>query len=176
MTGEDPSPEWERLWKEFNTSLKTWNESFEYLQKATNDVQSRYNEAITKTWKDSNDKTVSQFIETWQKYMGDTGMKTFEQFSNTSKSSDIAQKTMIKMPGNAINKLISLGNSFGMRTSILEDASKIINDSNHDNGKTACGKLSMFINQVNQNPKLTSLQKDLLVKDANAIKTSIGCK
>ncbi len=176
MSKENPPQEWNQLWIEYNKSLKTWREAFESLQRATNDVQSKYSEAMAKALNDSNDKTMNQFIENWQKSMSDSGIGAFKQFGDAGNSATATQKVMIKTSGQAINDLIALGNRIGTNTSVLKDASKILNDPNPNNDKTACGKLSMFINQVNQNHKLTSSQKVQLIADANAIKTSIGCK
>ena len=155
MSKENPPQDWGQLWVKYNKSLKTWMEAFESLQRATNDVQSKYNEAMAKVLKDSNDKTLSQFIENWQKSMIDAGMNTFKQFGDTGNSTSDAQDVIIKTPGQAINNLITLGNKFSAHTGVLETASKILNDPNQKNGKITCGKLNMFINQVNQSHKLT---------------------
>src|SRR3990172_6315200 len=78
-------------------------------------------------------------------------------------------------PAQAINNLVSLGNSLGANTSVLGNAVKLLNDNNPNNDNGACGKLNAFINQVNANKSLTSSQKTQLIQDANAIKTGIGC-
>jgi len=173
MSKENPPQDWDKLWMEFNKSLKTWNEAFESLQRITNDVQSKYNEAIAKTLKDSNDKIMSRFIESWKKSMSDAGISAFKQIGDTGNSAAATKKEIIKTPGQTINDLITLGNSFGAHTSVLKDASNILNDSNQNNDKAAYGKLSMFINQVNQNHNLTSSQKAQLIANANTIKASI---
>ncbi len=122
--------------------------------------------------KNSNDHIMSQFMENWQKSMSKAGIGLLKQDADAD-NSIIDKKEPIKTSGQPMNDLIKLGNKFGVNTNILEDARKILNDPNPNNGKTAYGKLGMFINQVNQNHHLTSSQKARLIDAANAIKTSI---
>ena len=177
MSKENSQQDWDQLWIRYNNSLKTWREVFESLQKATNDVQSKYAEILTKALEDSTGKTMSQFVENWQKSMIDAGMSTFKQFGTDADDSvTVAQKVMTKTLGQTIHDLIVLGKKFKANTDILEDASKLLNDPNRKNEKIACGKLGMFVNQVNQSHHLTPLQRSQLLDATNAIKILIGCK
>jgi len=176
MSKENPPQDWEQLWIEYNKSLDTWLKAFGSLQKATNIAQLKYIEAMTKALKNSNGKPMNKFFESWQKSIDNAGFDAFKQIGDVKNSASNIQKVKIKTTGHAINDLIALGNSFNANTNLLKDASKILNDLNPKNDKTACGKLGMFINQVNQNHKLTSSQKAQLITATNEIKTSIGCR
>lgn len=177
MSKENSQQDWDQLWVKYNKSLKTWREVFESLQKATNDVQSKYAEVLAKALEDSTGKTMSQFIENWQKSMIDAGMRTFKQLGDDADSSvTVTQKVMTKTLGQTINDLMIMGKKFKANTGILEDASKLLNDPNQKNEKIVCGKLGMFANQVNQSHHLTPLQRSQLIEATNAIKTLIGCK
>ncbi len=85
------------------------------------------------------------------------------------------QQVTVTTPGQAINDLIILGNSYGANTNVLKNAQALLDDNNQNNDNGACGKLDKFINQVNSNNSLSSTQKTQLIQDANAIKTNIGC-
>ena len=176
MSKENPTQDWNKLWNEYNKSLKSWRDALESLQKAAIDVQSKYNKAMAKAIKDSNGKTMSQFIENWQKAMCEAGTNAFKPSGETGKSKPTTKKSIDKKSGKELNDLITLGNSLGANTFVLQDATKILNDSNQNNDKSVCGKLGMFINQVNQSPKLNPEQKGQLITAAKAIKTSLGCK
>ena len=176
MSKENQSQEWERLWMEYNKSLKSWTEAFESLQRASIEVQTKYNKAMVKALKDSNNKSMSQFIENWQKSVAGEGIAAFKQSGGTDNPVAVQKVAKKSSSGQAINDLMTLGNSFGANTSLLKDVSKVLNDSDPSNDKTVCGKLGMFINQVNQNHRLNPEQKAQLIATANEIKTSIGCK
>ena len=77
---KEPTPkDWEKLWLEYNKSLKSWMQAFESLQKATKDVQSKYNDVMAKALKESSDKSMNQFTENWQKSMSQAGIDTFNR-------------------------------------------------------------------------------------------------
>jgi hypothetical protein len=80
-------------------------EAFESLQRATNDVQSKYNDAMAKALKDTNDKTMSQFTENWQKSMSDAGINAFKQFGDDwQRILNQSSMYQVKTYGEAINK------------------------------------------------------------------------
>ena len=82
MSKESPPKDWDKLWIEYNKSLKAWMDAFETLQTAAKNVQSKYNDVMAKAVKDSSDKTLNQFTENWQKSMSEAGIKTFKQFGD----------------------------------------------------------------------------------------------
>jgi len=92
---------------------------------------------------------------------------------NTSTSAVLTQTVLT--PAQAVNNLVNLANSIGAQSSSLSNAQKLLNDNNPSNDNAACGKLGAFINEVNANKKLSQDQKNLLIGQANAIKTAIGC-
>ena len=82
MAKESAPKDWDKIWVEYNKSLKGWMQAFEALQKASNDIQSKYNEVMTKALKESSEKTMNQFTENWQKGMSKAGLDTFKQFGD----------------------------------------------------------------------------------------------
>ncbi|MHB8546381.1 MAG: hypothetical protein ACYDAJ_06410 [Nitrosotalea sp.] len=105
MSKQNPPNDWDKLWFDYNKSLKTWMGVFESLQSATADVQSKYNDTMTKALKDSSDKTMSQFIENWKKSMSDAGINVFKQFGDDWQRV-LSQSSMyqVKTYGEAMNK------------------------------------------------------------------------
>src|SRR5690348_18289764 len=97
--------DWDKLWLEYNKSLKAWMQSFETLQKATKDVQTKYNDVMAKALKESSDKTMSQFTENWQKSMSQAGIDTFKQFENNwQKIFNQSGMDQVKAYGDMMNK------------------------------------------------------------------------
>ncbi len=78
MSKASPPKDWDKLWLEYNKSLKAWMQSFESLQNATKDVQTKYNDVMAKALKESSDKTMNQFTANWQKSMNKAGIDTFK--------------------------------------------------------------------------------------------------
>ena len=66
MSKETLPRDWDKLWIEYNKALKAWMDAFESLEGATKNVQTKYNDVMTKALKDSSDKTMNQFTENWQ--------------------------------------------------------------------------------------------------------------
>jgi hypothetical protein len=105
MSKENPPKDWDKLWIEYNKLLKTWMDIFESLQKATSDVQSKYNEAMAMALKDSSEKTMSEFNENWQKSMGVVGINMFKQFGDDwQKVLNQSSLHQVKTYGEAMNK------------------------------------------------------------------------
>ena len=82
MSKEAPPKDWDKLWFDYNKSLKSWMGAFEALQRATIEVQSKYNETMTTALKETNDKTIRQFTENWQKSLNEAGITVFKQFGD----------------------------------------------------------------------------------------------
>lgn len=105
MSKENPPKDWDKLWIEYNKALKSWMDSFESLQGATKNVQSKYNDVMTKALKESSDKTLNQFTENWQKSMSEAGIKTFKQFGdNWQKVFNQSGMEQVKTYGDMMNK------------------------------------------------------------------------
>jgi hypothetical protein len=105
MSKDNSSQDWDKLWIEFNKSLKTWMGAFESLQRATNDVQEKYAEVMAKALRDTGDKTMSQFTETWQKSMSDAGITAFKQFGDDwQRVLNQSSMYQVKTYGEAMNK------------------------------------------------------------------------
>jgi hypothetical protein len=105
MSKENPPKDWDKLWIEYNKSLKTWMGAFESLQRATKDVQSKYSDVMAKALKDTSDKTMGQFTENWQKSMSEAGINTFKQFGdNWQKVLNQSGMDQVKTYGEAMNK------------------------------------------------------------------------
>ena len=80
MAKDSPAQDWDKLWTEYNKSLKTWLQTFESLQKASSEVQEKYNEAMAKALGGSSQNTVNQFMENWQNAMSQGGLNALKQF------------------------------------------------------------------------------------------------
>jgi predicted patatin/cPLA2 family phospholipase len=99
--------DWDKMWFDYNKALKAWMSSFESLQRATNNVQSKYNDIMAKAVKDSSDKTLNQFTENWQKSMSEDGIKTFKQFGdNWQKILGQSGMEQVKTYGEMMNKFL----------------------------------------------------------------------
>ena len=105
MSKENLPSDWNKLWIEYNKSLKTWMGAFESLQRAANDVQSRYNEVMVKALKESSDKILNQFIENWKKSMIEAGITAFKQFGDDwQRILNQSGMKQVKTYGEAMNK------------------------------------------------------------------------
>jgi hypothetical protein len=105
MSEKNVPKDWDKLSFDYNKSLKAWMGAFEALQRATNDVQSKYNDAMAKALKDTNDKIMSQFIENWQKSMSDAGINVFKQFGDDwQRVLNQSSMYQVKTYGEAMNK------------------------------------------------------------------------
>jgi predicted patatin/cPLA2 family phospholipase len=105
MSKSSPPKDWDKLWLEYNKSLKAWMSAFESLQNATKDVQTKYNDVMAKALKESSDKTMNQFTENWQKSMNKAGIDTFKQFGdNWQKVFNQSGMDQVKTYGDMMNK------------------------------------------------------------------------
>jgi hypothetical protein len=105
MSKSNTPNDWEKLWFDYNKSLKTWMGAFESLQRATEEVQSKYRDAMAKAIKESSDKTLQQFFDNWKKSMSDSGIDVFKQFGDDWQKV-LSQSSMlqVKTYGEAMNK------------------------------------------------------------------------
>ncbi|WP_101476883.1 hypothetical protein [Candidatus Nitrosotalea bavarica] len=105
MSKQNPPKDWDKFWFDYNKSLKAWMGAFESLQRATNDVQSNYKDAMANALKDTNDKTVREFTENWKKSMSDAGINAFKQFGDDwQRILNQSSMYQVKTYGEAMNK------------------------------------------------------------------------
>jgi predicted patatin/cPLA2 family phospholipase len=105
MSKDNGPTDWDKLWIEYNKSLKTWMGAFESLQRATKDVQSKYTDVMEKGLKVSSEKTMSQFMENWQKSVSEAGIGTFKQLrDNWQKIFSQSGMEQVKTYGDMMNK------------------------------------------------------------------------
>ncbi len=93
-----PPNEWENLWQEYTKVLEKWREVFDAFQKATADMQKKYNEVMEKAASNSSKDTMKLFGENWQKSLSQTGSDAFKQFS------DNWEKAMSEYSSNAFKQ------------------------------------------------------------------------
>src|SRR5215467_2579071 len=82
MSKDNSLTEWDKVWFDYNKSLKVWMGVFESLKRAAKDVQSKYASVMAEALKNSNEKTLDQFTENWQKSISEAGISTSKQFSD----------------------------------------------------------------------------------------------
>ena len=80
MTKDNSPPDWDKLWMEYNKSLKTWLQAFESLQRASSEVQAKHSEIMAKALSGSSQNTLGEFTENWQKAMNEAGLNAFKQW------------------------------------------------------------------------------------------------
>jgi len=80
MTSEEKSNHWDSLWQEYSKSLENWKTVFDQIQKATNEMQAKFNEVWEKAAKESSVDTMKAFGENWQKSLNEAGIKSFKEF------------------------------------------------------------------------------------------------
>jgi type II secretory pathway component PulM len=105
MAKDNSAQDWDTLWTDYNKSLKRWLQAFESLQKASSEVQAKYNEVMTKALGGSSQNTVSQFMENWQNAMSQAGVNALKQFGENWQTM-ISQSSFdqLKTYGEMMNK------------------------------------------------------------------------
>jgi DNA mismatch repair ATPase MutS len=81
MSKDSKTNEWDSLWGEYSKSLENWKSIFEQFQKASNDMQTKFNQVWEKASAESSPETIKDFTENWQKSMTDTDASVFKQFT-----------------------------------------------------------------------------------------------
>ena len=81
MSKDSKTNEWDSLWGEYSKSLENWKSIFEQFQKASNDMQTKFNQVWEKASAESSPETIKDFTENWQKSMTDTNASVFKQFT-----------------------------------------------------------------------------------------------
>ena len=96
---------WSKLWNEYSAALEKCRVSFQSLQKASSEVQTKYNEAMEKAINESSQSTMNQFFDSWKKAMNQSGMNAFKQFGeNWQKTMDQPGMTQLKTYGEMMTK------------------------------------------------------------------------
>lgn len=106
---------------------------------------------------------------------GTTTTVTWTATDHAGNAASASQQVIIQTPGEAIDNLILLADSYDVKTKPLDKVSKVLSDDKLNNDHKACKKLDEFIKKVGKDKDLTQTQKDELTLDANLIKSSIGC-
>ena len=78
----DTTKEWNMLWTEYTKSLDNWKNIYEQSQRASADMQARFNEVWEKATTDTSADTMKLFAENWQRAMSEAGIKSFKEFSD----------------------------------------------------------------------------------------------
>ena len=81
MSEQDKNNEWDSLWQEYTKSLDNWKTVYEQIQKASSDMQEKFNQVWDKATVESSNETMKLFTENWQKSMADAGMNSFKEFT-----------------------------------------------------------------------------------------------
>ncbi len=77
---EDKSS-WDSLYKEYAASLDTWKKAFDSFQKASADVQTKFNDVMQKAAQESSADTMKLFGQNWQKSLEESSMNSFKEFN-----------------------------------------------------------------------------------------------
>ncbi len=102
---EKSAKDWSKLWNEYTAALEKWRLSFQSLQKAANEVQTKYNEVMEKAVNESSKNTMNQFFDSWKKAMNQSGLNAFKQFGeNWQKTMDQSGMGQLKTYGEMMAK------------------------------------------------------------------------
>ena len=85
MSKEITTVDWDKLWDEYNQSVKAWMSVFETFQKATTYFQTMCNDLMVKASKESNIYPMNQFIENWQNVFNKPTMEQFKRYGDMMK-------------------------------------------------------------------------------------------
>jgi len=106
MSKNDKSvKDWSKLWNEYTAALEKWRTSFQSLQKASNEVQTKYSEAMQKAINESSQSTMNQFLDSWKKAMNESGLNALKQFGeNWQNAMDQSGMGQLKTYGEMMTK------------------------------------------------------------------------
>jgi hypothetical protein len=97
--------DWNKLWNEYTTALDKWRLSFQSLQKASSEVQTKYNKVMEKAITESSQTTMNQFLDSWKKAMDKAGLNALKQFGeNWQKAMDQSGMGQLKTYGEMMTK------------------------------------------------------------------------
>ena len=104
MSKENPSTDWDKLWFDYNKSLKIWMGDYAALQRSANEVQAKYTEVMAKAVKLSSSEIMAKFTENWKKAIIETGVKAFKPDDNWLNSFNQSGMEQIKTYGEMMSK------------------------------------------------------------------------
>ena len=82
MSGQDNNAQWDALWQEYSKSLENWKVLFEQMQKASAEMQAKFNEVWEKATAESSNDTMKAFGDNWQNALNKTSMRALEEWQN----------------------------------------------------------------------------------------------
>ena len=96
---------WSKLWDEYTAAMEKWRTSFQSLQKASSDVQTKHNEVMQKAINESSQTNMNQFLDSWKKAMNESGLNALKQFGeNWQKAMDQSGMDQLKTYGEMMTK------------------------------------------------------------------------
>ena len=102
---EKSAKNWTKLWNEYTSALEKWRVSFQSLQKASSDVQTKYNEVMEKALNESSQSNMNQFLDSWKNAMNKSGLNALKQFGeNWQKTMDQSGMGQLKTYGEMMTK------------------------------------------------------------------------
>ena len=104
MSKDNPSTDWDKLWFDYNKSLKIWMGDYAALQRSANEVQAKYTEVMAKAVKLSSSEIMDKFTENWKKAIIETGVKAFKPDDNWLNSFNQSGMEQIKTYGEMMSK------------------------------------------------------------------------
>ena len=104
MSKENISTDWDKLWFDYNKSLKAWMGDYAALQRSAGEVQAKYTEVMTKAIKLSSSEIMEKFTENWKKAIVETGVKAFKPDDNWLNSFNQSGMEQIKSYGEMMSK------------------------------------------------------------------------
>ena len=97
--------DWNKLWNEYTGALEKWRVTFQSLQKAGSEVQTKYNEVMEKAINESSQTSLNQFLDSWKKGMDKAGLIALKQFGeNWQKAMDQSGMGQLKTYGEMMTK------------------------------------------------------------------------
>jgi hypothetical protein len=104
MSKENSSTDWDKLWFDYNKTLKAWMGDYAALQRSSHEVQSKYAEVMAKAIKLSSSEILDKFTDNWKKAIMETGVKAFKPDDNWLNAFNQAGMEQIKLYGEMMSK------------------------------------------------------------------------
>ena len=104
MSNDSPSTVWDKLWFDYNKSLKVWMGDYAALQRSANEVQAKYAEVMAQAIKLSNSEIMDKFTQNWKNAIMETGIKAFQPNDDWLNSFNMSGMEHIKSYGEMMSK------------------------------------------------------------------------
>lgn len=108
MSKDSASTDWDKLWFDYNKSLKAWMGDYAALQRSASEVQAKYAEVMAEAVKLSSSEILGKFTENWKKAIMETGVKTFKPDDNWLNSFNQSGMEQIKSYGEMMSKFAEI--------------------------------------------------------------------